>query len=283
MGTPRAAMSPICQAYGSPQQRTAKRGPHSRCASLTASWSVSATPWSLPPWTTRGGLVIVPSSSMARGARCPIRPPSRTRSANRPSRGRGGSCTCSLRIIPSREKEVVYHRSPDLYEGERDGIPPGVSRPHAARTAVSGHDLLLAVATAPSCDGPCPSPAGQALHEAFPRPKAVSWPHPQTPLRRLCAVKSPLLRSLLVRRRSWLPRVAVAVKWTPSSTTARIPTATMVVGWVTGISGPTAILVGGLGGNCNALPAGEISRKRTARPCMANGCHLSSSCGRSAL
>jgi len=82
-------------------------------------------------------------------------------------------------------KEVVYQRSPDMNEGERDGRPPAVSRRHVARTAESGHDLLLAVATAPGRDGPRPSPAGQALHEASERLEAVSGPHHQAALGRL--------------------------------------------------------------------------------------------------
>ena len=82
---------------------TVKPAPDSRCASLTSSWSASAAPCSDPPWTKGGGMVIAPFSSMARDARCPIRLPSRTRSANRPSSGRGAafpwrtSWGCSMR------------------------------------------------------------------------------------------------------------------------------------------------------------------------------------------
>ena len=40
------------------------------------------------------------------------------------------SCTSCMRIIPSPEQEltwVVYHRSPDMDEGERDGRLPRIS------------------------------------------------------------------------------------------------------------------------------------------------------------
>src|SRR6266545_6891033 len=49
---------------------------------------------------------------------------------------------------------MVYHRSPDMHEGERDGRPPAVSRPPLAWTAVSGPDLLLAVAPPPGVPPP---------------------------------------------------------------------------------------------------------------------------------
>jgi hypothetical protein len=92
------------------------------------------------------------------------------------------SCTCDLRIHPPPEPAVGYHRSPDMHEGGRDGRPPAVSRPQTARTRGSGHDLLWAVATAPSSTGPRPSPACQVLHEAFARPEVVSGPYHQATL-----------------------------------------------------------------------------------------------------
>ena len=63
----------------------------------------SAAPCRGLPWTKSGGRVIVPFSSMARDARGPILLPSRTRSANRQSSGRGAdfpwhtSWGCSMR------------------------------------------------------------------------------------------------------------------------------------------------------------------------------------------
>ena len=99
--TPRAAICPIGRAYGSRRQHTVKRVPDSRCASLISSSSVSAAPCSDPLWMKGGGMVIARFWSIARAAPCPIRLPSRTRSANRQSSDQGAASKRGPRTFSS--------------------------------------------------------------------------------------------------------------------------------------------------------------------------------------
>jgi hypothetical protein len=91
MAIPPVVICPIGRAYGSAQRPTVKRAPNSRSTSSPSSSSASAARCSELPWTTGGGRVIVPFSSRARDAPCPIRRPYRTRSASRRSSGRGAA------------------------------------------------------------------------------------------------------------------------------------------------------------------------------------------------
>jgi hypothetical protein len=85
MATPPAAICPSCRACHARRRPPVKPVPDSRYASLLSLWSASAAPRSDPPWMKGDGMVIAPSSSRAREARCPIRLTSRTRSAHRRS------------------------------------------------------------------------------------------------------------------------------------------------------------------------------------------------------
>src|SRR5262245_3731466 len=96
----------------------------------------------------------------------------------------GGSCTSSVRIIPSPEQRVLYHRFP-IQKGQRWGRRPAVPRTPAARATVALRDPIWGGATASSRDGPSPWPPSPVGHEAFPRPEAVSGSHDKAALWRL--------------------------------------------------------------------------------------------------
>src|SRR5262249_47728216 len=142
MATPPAAICPICRAYGSQLRPIVKPAPDSRYASLTSSWSASAARCSDPPWTKGGGMVIAPSSSMAREPLCPILLPSRTRSVNRRSSGRGvlsrrsapRAVFISLQGIATVPEPVPCIGGRDRLYGFLDGRINGLSRARLGRS-----------------------------------------------------------------------------------------------------------------------------------------------------
>src|SRR5262247_3393209 len=109
---------------------------------------------------------------------------------------------------------------------------------------MSGHDLLLAVAAALSHGGPHRSPACQAFHEVFGRPKAVSRPRHPADLGRLRAGTTAHAAT------PWYPTAADRGQAGPPA---------RLVGWHAATFSPTAIR-GGRGASFSASRVTSIPR-----------------------
>src|SRR5262249_19823687 len=98
-----------------------------------------------------------------------------------------GSCTCILRVIPSPANQVKYPHFTTCVSGLCHGITPLFLPAEFPGTPLALHHAALCLAKRVYRRGSEAIQASTATAQALPRPEAVSWPHPQAPVCRLCA------------------------------------------------------------------------------------------------
>src|SRR5215831_20695902 len=95
------------------------------------------------------------------------------------------SCTCNLRVIPSPAHQVKYPHVTTCVRGLCHGITPLFLPADVPGTPLALRHAALCLAKRVSRRGAEAIQASAAAGQAFQRPEAVSWPHPQAPLCRL--------------------------------------------------------------------------------------------------
>src|SRR5439155_21293679 len=145
---------------------------------------------------------------------------------------RAWSCTCSLRVITSPAHQVQYPHFTTCVRGLCHGITPLFLPANVPGTPLALHHAALCLAKRVYRRGTEALQASAATAQALPRPEAVSWPHPQAPVCRLCA--GPRARTPAAR-----------VPATPHRTHARPPAPG---GHVVALLPPAALGLSGRGG-----------------------------------
>src|SRR5215475_6420998 len=95
------------------------------------------------------------------------------------------SCTSSVRVIPSPAHQVQYPHFTTWVRGLCHGITPVFLPAHVPGAPLALRHAALCLAKRVSRRGSEAIRTSAAAVQAFQRPEAVSWPHPQAPLCRL--------------------------------------------------------------------------------------------------
>ena len=95
------------------------------------------------------------------------------------------SCTSILRVIPSPAHQVQYPHFTTCVRGLCHGITPVFLPAHIPGAPLALRHAALCLAKRVYRRGSEAIRTSAAAVQAFQRPEAVSWPHPQAPLCRL--------------------------------------------------------------------------------------------------